>query len=72
MVKILLNSERYKLIHFIQNNLTLETVLRYKIPSDINNLKRINCYRGLRHKVWLPVRKQRTRTNIRTRKYIKL
>ncbi len=51
MVKILLNSERYKLIHFIQNNLTLETVLRYKIPSDINNLKRINCYRGLRHKV---------------------
>ncbi|HLU50017.1 MAG TPA: 30S ribosomal protein S13, partial [Planctomycetota bacterium] len=34
----------------------------------INRLKEIGCYRGLRHRVGLPVRGQRTKTNARTRK----
>ncbi|KON71379.1 MAG: 30S ribosomal protein S13 [Candidatus Hodgkinia cicadicola] len=72
LVKMLSSLERYKLIHFIENNFTLENILRYKILSDINNLKRINCYRGIRHKVGLPVRGQRTRTNAHTRKYTRL
>jgi small subunit ribosomal protein S13 len=35
---------------------------------NIKRLIDIGCYRGLRHKMGLPVRGQRTRTNARTRK----
>ncbi|PIM94871.1 30S ribosomal protein S13 [Candidatus Hodgkinia cicadicola] len=72
LVRTLSTFQRYKLIHFIETNITLENVLRYKVLSDVSNLKRINCYRGLRHKVGLPVRGQRTRTNAHTRKYARL
>ncbi|PIM96211.1 30S ribosomal protein S13 [Candidatus Hodgkinia cicadicola] len=66
------NLERYKIIHFIESNLPLENVLKHKMLSDISYLKRINCYRGLRHKLNLPVRGQRTRTNAHTRKFTRL
>jgi small subunit ribosomal protein S13 len=36
--------------------------------QNINRLKEIYCYRGLRHRRGLPVRGQRTRSNSRTRK----
>ena len=36
--------------------------------QNIDRLKDIGCYRGLRHRRSLPVRGQRTRTNARTRK----
>jgi len=42
--------------------------LRQKVFQDIKLLKDIRCYRGIRHKVGLPVRGQRTRHNARTRK----
>jgi small subunit ribosomal protein S13 len=42
--------------------------LRQQIFQDIKRLKDIRCYRGIRHKVGLPVRGQRTRSNARTRK----
>lgn len=46
----------------------VEGGLRRKTQQDINRLKEIGCYRGLRHRRNLPCRGQRTKTNARTRK----
>ncbi|MFW5984906.1 MAG: 30S ribosomal protein S13 [Halanaerobiaceae bacterium] len=46
----------------------VEGELRREVRANINRLKDIGCYRGLRHRKGLPVRGQRTRTNARTRK----
>jgi small subunit ribosomal protein S13 len=40
--------------------------LRRIVRDNIDRLRRIGCYRGLRHRQGLPVRGQRTRTNART------
>ncbi len=37
---------------------------------DINRLKKIRCYRGVRHSLGLPVRGQRTRGSFRTGKVV--
>jgi small subunit ribosomal protein S13 len=50
----------------IEGNLLVEGELRRKVKSDIDRLKAIKCYRGIRHMVGLPVRGQRTRSNART------
>ena len=42
--------------------------LRAEIRSDLERLKAIRCYRGVRHILSLPVRGQRTRSNARTKK----
>jgi small subunit ribosomal protein S13 len=47
---------------------TVEGGLRRTITQNINRLKDIGCYRGLRHRRSLPVRGQRSKTNARTRK----
>ncbi len=44
----------------------VEGDLRREIQMNIKRLIDIGCYRGLRHKVGLPVRGQRTRSNART------
>jgi len=41
----------------------LSTDLDLQKQDDINRLKRIKCYRGIRHEKGLPVRGQRTRSN---------
>lgn len=46
----------------------IEGDLRRRIAMNIKRLRDIKCYRGLRHRVGLPVRGQRTKTNARTRK----
>lgn len=46
----------------------VEGDLKKRINQDIKRLMDINCYRGRRHKMGLPVRGQRTKTNARTRK----
>ncbi|MBT3278858.1 MAG: 30S ribosomal protein S13 [Phycisphaerales bacterium] len=46
----------------------IEGNLRRQVKGDIDRLKQISCYRGLRHRRGLPVRGQRTKTNARTRK----
>ena len=46
----------------------VEGDLRKEIQMSIKRLMEINCYRGLRHRMGLPVRGQRTKTNARTRK----
>jgi len=44
----------------------LSTDLDLQKQDDINRLKRIKCYRGVRHEKGLPVRGQRTRSNGRS------
>lgn len=52
----------------IDANYQVEGNLRAKRAGDIKRLIEIGSYRGMRHKVGLPARGQRTRTNARTRK----
>lgn len=46
----------------------VEGELRQIVFRNIKRLQDIRCYRGIRHKLGLPVRGQRTRTNAVTRK----
>lgn len=46
----------------------VEGNLRSRVLQDIERLKSIRCYRGLRHIQNLPVRGQRTRSNARTKR----
>lgn len=52
----------------LQSEYVVEGDLRRQIQNNIKRLIGINCYRGMRHRLGLPVRGQRTRTNARTRK----
>ena len=53
-----------KIIKWVEKNrIVIESILKQKIISDINKLKHIKTYRGLRHIYGLPVRGQRTKTN---------
>jgi len=52
----------------IDKGYEVEGQLRRRTQQDVARLKKIGCYRGLRHIRGLPVRGQRTRTNARTRK----
>jgi small subunit ribosomal protein S13 len=46
----------------------VEGDLRREVQNNIKRLVSIHSYRGMRHRLSLPVRGQRTRTNARTRK----
>lgn len=46
----------------------VEGDLKKDIRENIDRLRAIKCYRGIRHIVSLPVRGQRTKSNARTRK----
>ncbi|HRS23081.1 MAG TPA: 30S ribosomal protein S13, partial [Candidatus Woesebacteria bacterium] len=52
----------------VLENYKIEGDLRKEIRENIERLKAIKSYRGLRHLIGLPVRGQRTRSNARTRK----
>ncbi len=47
---------------------TVEGDLRSKISLNIKRLMDIGCYRGVRHRIGLPLRGQSTKNNARTRK----
>lgn len=53
---------------YFDNELVVEGRLRRQTQTNIQRLRDIQCYRGIRHRRNLPVRGQRTRTNARTRK----
>jgi len=67
-VKDLRDDEIVKLRSYIDRNLRVEGDLRREVSMNIKRLMEIGCYRGLRHRLGLPVRGQRTSTNARTRK----
>ena len=52
----------------IDNEYKVEGELRTEVSMNIKRLMDLGCYRGLRHRRYLPVHGQRTSTNARTRK----
>ena len=64
----LAEDELGRLAALLERDYTVEGQLRRQTQQSITRLRDIKCYRGIRHRVGLPVRGQRTRTNARTRK----
>ena len=52
----------------IANNIKVEGELRSEVQLNIKRLKDIGCYRGIRHRIGLPLRGQHPKNNSRTRK----
>lgn len=52
----------------LSENYKLEGELRSETQMNIKRLMDIGCYRGIRHRLGLPVRGQSTKNNARTRK----
>ncbi|MFW6113857.1 MAG: 30S ribosomal protein S13 [Actinomycetota bacterium] len=67
-VRNLTDEEVVRLRNYIDQNLKVEGDLRREVAQNIKRKMEIGCYQGLRHRVGLPVRGQRTHTNARTRK----
>ena len=57
-----------KIRTLIANEYKIEGELRSTIQMNIKRLMDIGCYRGIRHRLGLPVRGQSTKNNARTRK----
>ena len=57
-----------KIRGYITDELKVEGSLRSEVQMSIKRLMDIGCYRGVRHRVGLPVRGQSTKNNSRTRK----
>ena len=63
------NDEQIALIrNLINDEYKIEGELRSTVQMNIKRLMDIGCYRGIRHRVGLPVRGQSTKNNARTRK----
>jgi small subunit ribosomal protein S13 len=67
-VKALTEDQISRLNVAIDKRYTVEGALRRQIAQNIQRLRDIGSYRGMRHRKGLPVRGQRTRSNARTRK----
>lgn len=57
-----------KIRTIISNDVKVEGELRSEVQLCIKRLQDVGCYRGIRHRLGLPVRGQNTRNNARTRK----
>ena len=57
-----------KIRSLISNEYKIEGELRSTVQMNIKRLMDIGCYRGIRHRIGLPVRGQSTKNNARTRK----
>ncbi|MBV2246834.1 MAG: 30S ribosomal protein S13 [Lentimicrobium sp.] len=52
----------------INDHFKVEGALRTEVQTNIKRLMDIGCYRGVRHRLGLPLRGQSTKNNARTRK----
>jgi small subunit ribosomal protein S13 len=52
----------------VNENFKVEGELRSSVQMNIKRLMDVGCYRGIRHRIGLPVRGQSTKNNARTRK----
>lgn len=57
-----------KIRSIISTKYKVEGELRSEVQLNIKRLMDIGCYRGIRHRIGLPVRGQGTKNNARTRK----
>jgi small subunit ribosomal protein S13 len=62
------DEEQNKIRAVINDNFKIEGALRSEVQMNIKRLMDIGCYRGIRHRLGLPVRGQSTKNNARTRK----
>ena len=63
------NDDELALIrNYITENIKVEGELRSETQLNIKRLMDIGCQRGIRHRLGLPLRGQRTKNNSRTRK----
>lgn len=67
-VKDLSDPDITSLREAVEGDYQIEGDLRRWEAMNIKRLMDIGCYRGRRHRMGLPVRGQRTRTNARTRR----
>lgn len=67
-VKDLTDDEVKNIALVISESQVVEGDLRRETAMNIKRLKEIGCYRGIRHRIGLPVRGQSTKNNARTRK----
>ena len=63
------NDDQFAAIRTVINeSFKVEGELRSEVQLNIKRLMDIGCYRGIRHRIGLPVRGQSTKNNARTRK----
>jgi len=62
------NDDELAVLRGIINDLKVEGALRSEVQMNIKRLMDIGCYRGIRHRIGLPLRGQSTKNNARTRK----
>lgn len=67
-VKDLTDGELNRIREVLEKNYKIEGDLKREVTTNINRLKEIAAYRGVRHKLGLPVNGQRTKTNSRTKR----
>lgn len=66
--KDLTDEDVQQIVGVLDRDYLVEGALRRQVAQNIQRLREIGCYRGLRHRRGLPVRGQNTQTNARTRK----
>ncbi len=68
LVKDWTDDQLTKIRSIINDNIKVEGELRSSVQLNIKRLMDIGSYRGIRHRVGMPVRGQNTKNNSRTRK----
>ncbi len=66
--KDLTDADIVNISNYIETNFKVEGDVRRDVTMNIKRLQDLKAYRGIRHRMRLPVRGQRTQTNARTRK----
>ncbi|HBN04444.1 MAG: 30S ribosomal protein S13 [Bacteroidales bacterium] len=62
------DDEQNAIRNIINDEIKVEGALRSEVQMNIKRLMDIGCYRGIRHRIGLPLRGQSTKNNARTRK----
>ncbi len=62
------DDEQNKIRALVSDEYKVEGALRSEIQTNIKRLMDIGAYRGIRHRIGLPLRGQGTKNNARTRK----
>ena len=62
------NDDELGALRGIIGEMKVEGALRSEVTMNIKRLMDIGCYRGIRHRIGLPLRGQSTKNNARTRK----
>ncbi|MDR0972198.1 MAG: 30S ribosomal protein S13 [Bacteroidales bacterium] len=62
------DEEQNAIRNIINDEYKVEGALRSEVQMNIKRLMDIGCYRGIRHRIGLPLRGQSTKNNARTRK----